>query len=347
MEKETYLVTGGNGFIATWIIKYLLDEGHTVHATVRDANNPTKTQHLHALTEGTAGALKLFSADLLDAQAFDAPMEGVSVVLHTASPFVAGQVKDAENKLVKPAVDGTRNVLEAVNRTESVRRVVLTSSVVAIWGDNDEYLQKPNQRFDESHWNETNTAKYQPYNYSKVAAEKEAWKIAKAQNRWDMVVINPGFVLGPALTDKPSGTSQEFVMRILSGEFKSGAPGMNFGCVDVREVAQAHVLAAQKSDAEGRHILVGETAGILEMSGMIDQAYPGQYKVPKKKLPKAMIYLVGPMLGFPWRYVRHNVDFVPAVDNRKSIDKLGIAYRPLAESLKDQVAQIQKVGAMQ
>lgn len=125
-------------------------------------------------------------------------MAGCELVMHTASPFLLQGVTDAQESLVRPALEGTRNVLDSVNRTESVKRVVLTSSVVAIYGDARESRDVPGGVFTEDQWNTTSSVDHQPYSYSKTVAEQEAWKYQKAQNRWDLVTIHPGLVLGPS-----------------------------------------------------------------------------------------------------------------------------------------------------
>ena len=129
------LVTGGNGYVASWLVKRLLELGHDVHATVRHATDPVETSHLEAIAADSPGALSLYEAELLDPLGFDRAMTGCEVVFHTASPVFGRGVRDPMRVLIEPATGGTRNVLEAVNRCPSVRRVVLTSSVSAVYGD--------------------------------------------------------------------------------------------------------------------------------------------------------------------------------------------------------------------
>ncbi len=135
-KSKPVLVTGGSGYVASWIIKMLLEEGIDVHATVRDPLNAKKVDHLTALAKESAGKLKLFKSDLLDTGSFDEPMQGCELVIHTASPFFISGIKNPEEELIRPAKEGTRNVLESAKRNPTVQRVVLTSSVVAIYGDN-------------------------------------------------------------------------------------------------------------------------------------------------------------------------------------------------------------------
>jgi uncharacterized protein YbjT (DUF2867 family) len=82
------LVTGGSGYVASWIIKMLIEEGINVNATVRDPSNADKVQHLVALAKTTEAQLKLFKADLLDPGSFDDPMRGCEPLIHMASPLL-------------------------------------------------------------------------------------------------------------------------------------------------------------------------------------------------------------------------------------------------------------------
>ena len=162
------LVTGASGYVAGWIVKKLLEAGHTVHATVRDPSKTASVAHLQKIADASTGTLKLFKADLLDQGAFAVPMQGCELVIHTASPFVMTGFTDANEALVRPALEGTRNVLHAVNATDSVRRVVLTSSVAAMFGDSWDARDVPGSRLDETFWNTSSSVNHQPYLYSKT-----------------------------------------------------------------------------------------------------------------------------------------------------------------------------------
>ena len=157
------LVTGASGYIGSWIVRYLLEAGRTVHGTVRNPQKTSGLEHLHKLSADHPGRLKLFKADLLEPGSFDEAMAGCELVMHTASPFLLSGYKDAQEALVRPALEGTRNVLDSVNRTDSVKRVVLTSSVVAIYGDARETRDVPGGVFTDEHWNTTSSVDHQPY----------------------------------------------------------------------------------------------------------------------------------------------------------------------------------------
>ena len=104
-------------------------------------------------------------------------MTDCELVIHNASPFKMWKIKDPQNELINPALEGTRNVLSTANKTQSVKRVVHTSSIVAIYGDAVDIGNAPNKIFTENEWNTTSSLTQQPYSYSKTIAEKEAWKI--------------------------------------------------------------------------------------------------------------------------------------------------------------------------
>lgn len=110
--SSTVLVTGANGFLGSWCVKKLLERGHVVHATARGtkAEAESKTKHLFELDGASADNLKVFAADLLVSGSFDQATEGCDVVLHTASPFYIGGAEYTKDKLLGPAVQGTRNV---------------------------------------------------------------------------------------------------------------------------------------------------------------------------------------------------------------------------------------------
>ncbi|MEK6805023.1 MAG: aldehyde reductase [Pseudomonadota bacterium] len=341
------LVTGASGYIASWLVKYLLEAGYTVHGTVRDPAKKSGMEHLHTLKTVHGDKLKLFKADLLDPGAYDAAMQGCELVMHTASPFVISGFKDAHEALVRPALEGTRNVLESVNRVASVKRVVLTSSVVAIYGDNIDGLKVPKGIFTEDHWNTSSSVDHQPYPYSKTVAEREAWAIQKKQSRWDLVTINPGLVLGPSLTQASASTSLVFIRQLANGTMYPAAPDLWMGVVDVRDVALAHIKAGFTPAAKGRHITNAANTNALEMGKMLRAKFGGKYKFPKFTAPKALIYLIAPFARLTRKFVSLNVGYKIGFDNRKSVKELGLQYRPLEQTLSDHFQQVLDDGLLQ
>jgi nucleoside-diphosphate-sugar epimerase len=339
-RSKPVLVTGGSGYIASWLVKYLLDDGIDVHATVRDKSDDAKVGHLKRLAESSPGRLTLYEADLMDDGAFDVAMGGCQLVFHTASPFVFSGFKDPQKELVDPAVAGTRSVLESANRTLTVDRVVLTSSVVSIYGDAADLKHAEGDEFTEDDWNTTSSLTHQPYSYSKVAAEKVAWEIADAQDRWDLVVINPGFVLGPSLTTNSDSYSLTLMRQYVDGSLRPGAPALELGVVDVRDVAIAHLKAGYTPEASGRHICVSRSMSMLEVGRVLTEHFGKRSTFPRRTLPKALVWLVAPAVGLTHQYVSANVGHPLRFDNTRARKELGAEFRPPEETLVEHFQQM-------
>lgn len=341
IDKNTpILVTGGSGYIASWIIKMLLDDGKTVHATVRDPNNKNKVGHLLDLSKKGSGSLKLFKADLLEPGSFDEAMKGCELVMHTASPFTIKTDKDPYETFVKPALEGTRNVLNSANNTPSVKRVVLTSSCAAIYGDNADLDQTENGIFTEEHWNTSSSVKHNAYSYSKTVAEKEAWKMEKQQDRWDLVAMNPPMVLGPSLTNSSASGSLDTFRQLADGSFKMGTPALEFGYVDVRDVALAHIKAGYNPEANGRYVLSPVEKRLLEVAKTLHEKFRDGYQFPKKELPRFLVWLVGPAAGMSRKFIRRNVGKPLKFDHSKSVNDLEMNYRPLDVTVTEHMQQL-------
>lgn len=227
------------------------------------------------MQEKWPGKLTLFEADLLKAGSFEASMKDRSLVYHIASPFfIENKIRDGQKEVVEPALKGTQHVLDAVNKCETVKLVVLTSSVAAIFGDNADVLNMKDKTLSTEYFNKTSSVEYNAYPYSKVVAEKEAWKMYQEQpspKRWNLVTINPGLVLGPSLSPTSESGSLSLFDQLLRGQLFLGVPDMWFAIVDVRDVATAHIQAARNPDAHRRYILAHSRAyGFVELSRMFD-----------------------------------------------------------------------------
>lgn len=330
------MVTGATGYVAGLLVKKLLEEGLTVHAPVRAPHTPEKLKYLNEIAAAAPGDIKYFKADLMEDGSYAEAMAECELVFHTASPFKI-DVKDPQKELVDPAKLGTRNVLETANSTSSVKRVVLTSSCAAIYGDNIDLKETPNNVFTEEVWNTSSSLEHGAYSYSKTVAEKEAWRINKAQSRWDLVVINPSLVIGPGIN--PHGTSETFslIKQMGGGTLKAGAPRWGFGAVDVRDLAEAHYKAGFTAQAKGRHIISGHNTDLFAMAQTLLERYGNDYPIPRKALPKWLMWLVGPLVDktMTRKIITRNIDVAWKGDNSKGIRELGMNYRPLTESMND------------
>jgi len=343
--KKTVMVTGGTGYIGAWVVKYLLEKGYTVRLTVRNKQKKIKYALLEEIAKKEPGSLEVWEADLLKEGSYDEAAKGSDAVMHIASPFTL-RFKDARRDLLDPALLGTRNVLNAASKSGSVKKVVLTSSVAAVHGDGIDMQELGLSEFTEEQFNGTSSEKHQPYSYSKVIAEKEAWKLHEAQSEWKLVVINPSFVLGPSLSPASDSESLSFMKDMLSGKFATGAPDLYFGFVDVRDVAKAHILALENDSAEGRHILAERTDSVMTLAKIIREQYGSNYKLPKSTAPKFFLLLMGWMFGVTRKFVKRNVGHPIKLNASKSREKLGLEYYSLEDTLKDMVEQMSKDGVI-
>ncbi|WP_417467869.1 NAD-dependent epimerase/dehydratase family protein [Maricaulis sp.] len=341
------MVTGATGYLAGVIVKQLLEAGHTVHATVRNPDKVEGLKYLNAIAAGTPGQIKYFKADLMDAASFEAPMAGCELVIHTASPFTLN-VKDPQTELVDPAVNGVRNVLNAANATETVKRVVMTSSCAAIYGTNADIEHMPKKMLTEDEWNTSSSLTNEPYAYSKTLAEREGWKIAGEQDRWDLIAINPSFILGPGINPETTGESYAIMMQFGSGAMANGVPNFRIGMVDVREVASAHIKAGFTPEASGRYILSAHDSGFPEMAAALRAHYGDQFKISDKRMPKFVVWLLGPIINpaLTRKRVNESVGIDFHADNSKSVRELGIEYRPMANSVVELFQQLIDAGRL-
>ena len=340
------MITGGTGYMASWIVKMLLEEGINVNATARDPSDVQKIEHLTAMAKALPGKLKLFKADLLDFGSFDDPMQGCELVIHTASPFFITGIKNPEEELIRPAKEGTRNVLEAAKRAPTVKRVVLTSSVAAIYGNTADIKSAPGGVFTEKEWNVSSSADHNPYAYSKTIAEKEAWGIAKEQDRWDLLTINPGMILGPSLSKRTDSTTIRAMIQFGNGTYKKGVPEVWYPIVDVRDVASAHIKAGFTPGASGRHIIASGEAKLLDIANILRKHFGDVYPFPRREVPKFVFWLIAPKLGFTRKYVSRSVGYQIKIDNSYSKADLGMSYIPIEQTVKEHFQQILDDGLL-
>ena len=160
------------------------------------------------------------------------------------------------------------------------------------------------------------------------------------------MVINPSLVIGPALQHKPTSESFNLVRQMGDGSMKAGAPKWGFGTVDVRDLAQAHLAAAFVPEAQGRHIISAHETSLFDMSQTLCPKYEATYPLPKRALPKWLVWLAGPMAGggITRKIVARNVNVPFRADNSKGKTELGLSYRPLQVSMEDMFQQMIDAG---
>ncbi|KAK1587755.1 hypothetical protein Q3G72_016502 [Acer saccharum] len=311
-------VTGGSGCIGSWLVRLLLDRRYTVHATVKNLNDDKETEHLRAL-EGADTRLRLFQIDLLDYDSIVVAVSGCAGVFHLASPNIIDRVLDPQKELLDPAIKGTINVLTAA-KAAGVRRVVVTSSSAAI-------MPSPHWPADkvksEDCWTDVESCKQKElwYPLSKTLAEKAAWDFSK-ENGLDVVVVNPGVVLGPVIPPTLTA-SMVILLRLLQGCTET-YEDIWMGSVHFKDVALAHILVYENPSASGRHVCVEAIAHYGDFVAKVAELYP-EYNVPR--LPR---------------------DTQPGLlrtkDAGKKLMDLGLQFIPLEQIIKDSVESLKSKG---
>ena len=335
--SKPVLVTGANGYVASWLVKRLLDEGITVHAAVRSPDNQSKISHLEEAASQSKGQIKFFKADLLTPGSYRDSMKGCELVFHTASPF-STDVRNPQKELIEPAVNGTQNILSSANEITSVKRVVVTSSCAAIYTDAIDCEKSDGGQLTENDWNTTASLNYQPYSYSKTLAEQMAWEMVDKQDRWSLVTINPCLILGPALNPTQTTSESVNILKMMGdGQMKFGAPKIGVGVVDVRDVAEAHFRAGTYPQAKGRYITAAHCTDFLEMAEVLIPKYGHNFSLPRKALPKWLLMLIGPMTNklFTRRFIKNNVNIPWKASTKKIRTDLNMSFRPLKQTMEE------------
>lgn len=274
-KQETVCVTGASGFIASYIIQALLSKGYTVRGTVRSVSDLSKYAYLTNLPNAQEN-LTLHEANLEVEGSFDSVIEGCDYVLHTASPYIV-TAKDPQRDLVDPALNGTKNVLASCSRNPQLKKVVVTSSLAAI-------TEQPENGhvYTEEDWNTTSSLTRNAYYYSKTLAERYVWEFVENERpHFDVACVNPAIVLGPEMSNpKTLNESNLIFRRFFSCLDMPAVVDFDFPVVDVRDVADLHVLVMENEDAEGRFLAVNTSEKMIDIVKKLRELYP------KKTLPR-------------------------------------------------------------
>ncbi|KAJ7597563.1 D-lactaldehyde dehydrogenase [Mycena floridula] len=266
------LVTGATGFVAAWIISTLLERQYFVRGTVRSLQ---KGQYLKDKFASYGEKFELFVVKDMGVEgAFDDAVKGIDGILHVAALVTTAE--DDPQAYIGPAVQGTTGILRSVLKFgSSVKRVVITSSCAAVYTP---AKVAPYTEYVDSDWNETSVKSVEKlgraadniekYRASKTLAERAAWDMYgqnKATVTWDLVTITPPYVLGPIAHEVPNPASlnvstKQWYETVFHDELKA-EPSAEFllsgnSWVDVRDLAEAHVLALEKESAGGERFIV-------------------------------------------------------------------------------------------
>lgn len=284
----TVLVTGGSGFIGSYCILACLAAGHTVRTTVRNlSRKPAVRETLKpAAGEAALNRLSFFAADLENDAGWPEAVAGCDYVLHVASPTLTQTPKN-DDEMVVPAREGVLRVLRFA-RDAGVKRVVLTSAFGAVG-----YGHPPRtQPFTEEDWTQINDT-VAPYQKSKTLSERAAWDfIAREGGSLELAAVNPTGVLGPTLGADFS-PSLGIIDRMLKGAMPV-CPKFNHTFVDVRDVADLHLLAMTHPAANGERFLAAAPPcfSVLDIAKILRRRLGDRAaRVPRREAPNWLMRL--------------------------------------------------------
>jgi dihydroflavonol-4-reductase len=318
-------VTGAAGFIAGHVIVDLLDDGHIVHATVRDLGDDAKRAHLDELKERYSGKLELFEANLLEAGSLDAALEGCDALIHTATAVILA-APDPQKQIIDVAVKGTQNVLDSVARAPSVKRIVMTSSIAAVMS-----YDQQEKTYTEDDWCTSDDIWLDPYGMGKTQSERLLWEFAdRHADRVQAVAINPSVVIGPPLAKHHIRSSLSFIRDLVGWSYPACAP-MRLHLVDVGDVSKGHVRALTSNKAVGQRIIFSDRQkSILEISKVLAR----QYKTPMRELPRLILYIAAYLdKRFSFRLARASANLHYEFRSDRPMELLGINLRNTEESI--------------
>ncbi|VDB97967.1 unnamed protein product [Peniophora sp. CBMAI 1063] len=325
------LVTGANGYLGAWLVRILIEHGYYVRGTVRSpAKGDVVKASLGELSDRFEYAV---IGDVLEDGAYDDAVKDMDLVMHTLSPVFQTTQPD---EIIRPAVIGTINVLKSAQKSQNtIKRIVITGSIGAVL---DWPATEPGV-YDETSINEAsirsvNEGSTDPmaiYCAAKTESEKRARAFMEEQNitQFDLVYLHGSWFYGPYAHPVSSATdfgeSMHCLHAILTeGRIENELLGTGTGWIDVRDIALAHVLAAQCDEAGGERIIISAGDCIVDdlnrMAHSLDPSLPESTK--------------GVLLENRYMF-----------DTEKMRRVLGLQPRSLEETIRDSLAFFKSVSA--
>lgn len=325
------LVTGATGFLGSWVVRNLVESGHTARVLCR------KTSKLDNLEPLLGEHVEKAFGDVLDGASVKAALDGCQAVIHTAG--IPHFSPDDPDRMYRVNAHGSGIVMEAALAAK-VERAILTSSVAAMGGSETTRVATEDTP--------TNAEDIGlDYCRSKLHGEREARAVA--DKGLSLVILRPVVVLGPGdLFNSSTATVLGFVRKRMP-VYVEGRAG--FG--DVRDMAEAHVAALTQGRPGETYILGGHNLTITELVAAIEDI-SGVGAPPKVPYPLAyaVAYVRERMARLSGKHDPISTQLVKAghlctwASSDKAKAELGYRIRPLRESMRDTLAFAMKTGKL-
>jgi len=331
--KNPILVTGADGYLASFLINLLLRKDFQVRGTVLSLADTSSYNFLYDMVPEKKDNLELIEANLSEQDIWKTATQGVQSIFHIASPTPSATAPRTDEHFVKPAVSGVLSILEAAV-ANGVKKVVYTSSSSAI------AFEKNPKLLTEEDW-QAEEGLTSIYAKSKIRAEKAVWDFyEKNKGKIEIAVVNPSFVFGPLLSTRASTSG--FVGNIMQGALP-GIFDATIPVVDVRDVAEVHYRAMFRENANGqRYICMGESVPLGDIAHWINKEFGNKgIKISEEKMSlgeimksgKPEAQMLGYVFGSSLRY-----------DNQKSVKDLEMNYLPVEKTIIDTGNDLIKFG---
>jgi dihydroflavonol-4-reductase len=316
------LVTGGNGFIGSVVVRQLIAQGYEVRCLLRATS---KTNRLEGLKYERA------TGDIRDALSIAKALEGCEGVIHLAG---LSAWRDIQSPLMpEVVVGGTRNVIAAAKRRGT--RMVFVSSSIAING-----TEKPFVHDEKSE----NTLPLDHYIYAKAKIEAERLCQREAKEGLPVVIVNPCEVYGPNDTDLITAGNLKDVAKSNPVMLCHGGTSI----VHVDDVAAGIIAAFEKGRSGERYILGGENRSVVELAELVLELLGRKAKI--MVMPNSLIRSVASVGG----KLRIPLPFEPAMipyatlywfmNNRKATEELGVSFRSARDTLQPTLQWLRAAG---
>lgn len=278
---QTVGIIGGSGFIGSYITKIFLEENFKVKVSSTDISNKNKCVHLQSLAN--ANNLEVCALDVRDVKLLEDFVKGCDTLVHAGTPFKL-DVKDPQTELFDPTVQGTRNFLQVISKSNELKKVVIIASIAA-W--NTSFPLNPSTSPADHVFTEKDTPymseQDHPYAQAKFLADQEVRKFIceHPDLPFEITSISPTWVVGSSLSNRNDSTSggMQYLIKnkIPANPFIEMlfATDTNFSMIDVRDVAEAVFQAATTKGIHGKNYLIAnESYSISDISRMLNNEAP-------------------------------------------------------------------------
>lgn len=322
------LVTGATGFIGSHIARKLVERGEQVKILLRKSS---QTKNIDDID------VERVYGDVLDLDSINEALKGCDTLYHTAG--VASFRKEDYQKMEDINVQGTKNIMNAALES-GIKRAVHTSSIAAIGTDLQGGIANEDTKYE---------LDYLGVKYLDTKRRGEDAALELSKKGLPVVVVNPATVIG---TGDIYLSSTAFILWFYKKKYPGYMDG-TLNMVDVEDVAEGHILAAEKGRTGERYILGNENYTLLELFKLLEELTG--IPRPKMKIPYFMAlasgYFVERILGlsFP-NYSTMDVDSVKLsklrwhFDSSKAIKELGYTPGDIKDSIRDTLQWFKENG---